>query len=192
MAAPRRYQLCTAADLSFEPDDGLRRELHDGVMHVVPPAGREHNRAVLAVYRRLYSTAPPGVEIHTEVGVHTGLRRYYVPDLFVADAAAAFHDNGLDPGGVLLIVEAVSPGSVTMDRVTKPTVYAEQGIPFFWRIDGIDDVAGGPGLRLQAFRLDPATDGYRLVTELGPGESGEVVGPWTVHVDMSELGPTRR
>ncbi|MDN5920061.1 MAG: Uma2 family endonuclease [Pseudonocardia sp.] len=188
MAAPHRYQLSTTADLSFEPDDGLRRELHDGVMHVVPPAGREHNRAVLAVYRRLFSTAPPSVEIHTEVGVHTGLRRYYVPDLLVVDAAAAFHDNGFDPGGVLLVVEAVSPGSVTMDRVTKPAIYAEQGIPFFWRIEGVDG-ASDFGPRLQAFRLDPSTGGYRLVSELGAGESGEVLGPWTVSVDMSELAP---
>lgn len=28
--------LLTAADLSHEPEDGLRRELHDGVVLVVP------------------------------------------------------------------------------------------------------------------------------------------------------------
>ncbi len=27
----------TAADLSNEPEDGLGRELHDGVIYVVPP-----------------------------------------------------------------------------------------------------------------------------------------------------------
>ena len=34
--------LLTAADLSFEPEDGLGRELHDGVMHVVPPPIDDH------------------------------------------------------------------------------------------------------------------------------------------------------
>ena len=47
----------------------------------------------------------------------------------VMAAATPFHDNGYDPSGLLLVVEAVSPSSVTLDRVTKPAIYAEQGIP---------------------------------------------------------------
>jgi hypothetical protein len=35
-------RLRTAADLSHEPDDGLRRELHDGVVYVVPPGSNVH------------------------------------------------------------------------------------------------------------------------------------------------------
>lgn len=188
MAAPQQYKLRSAADLSFEPDDGLRRELHDGVVHVVPPPGAGHSRAVLAVYRALFGCAPRDVEVLHDVGVHVGLRRLYVPDLAVVARGTPFHDNGFDPGGVLLVVEAVSPGSVTMDRVTKPVVYAEQGIPWFWRIEGLDTTAP----RLQTFRLDPATGVYRGEDDLGPGEVGEVVGPWTVSVDMAELGPDQR
>ena len=62
-----------------------------------------------------------------------------------------YHDNGFDPSGVLLVVEAVSPSSVTMDRVTKPAIYAEQGIPYFWRIDALDEGA----VRLEAYALHP-------------------------------------
>lgn len=58
-----------------------------------------------------------------------------MPDLVVVHRDTPFHDNGYDPSGVLLAVEALSPSSVTLDRVTQPAIYAEQGIPYFWRID---------------------------------------------------------
>lgn len=63
---------------------------------------------------------------------------------------SAFHDNGYDPGGVLLVAEVVSPSSVTLDRITKPAVYAERGIPFYWRIEAEPRFAmppPGPGHR---------------------------------------------
>jgi Uma2 family endonuclease len=171
--------LLTAADLSSEPDDGLRRELYDGVVHVVPPPGYQHSWRTLALYRVLYATAPDDVFVLHDVGVHVGLRRLFVPDLTVVDRATPFHDNGFDPGGVLLVVECVSPGSVTMDRIAKPAVYAEQGIPYFWRVDD--------GPRVQNFRLDPKTGAYRCEVELGPGEVGELTAPWPVRLDTAEL-----
>ena len=92
---------------------------------------------------------------------------------------AAFHDNGYDPGGVLLAVEVVSPSSVTLDRITKPAVYAEQVIPFYWRIEAEP--------RLFCHRLDPATGTYALDLELAPGEKADLTEPWSLTVDMGEL-----
>jgi Uma2 family endonuclease len=178
MAEPT-FRLLSAADLGFEPDDGLRRELHDGVIHVVPPPGDTHSWEVRVVDHALSVTAPDDVYILQNVGVHVGLRRLYVPDLVVVYRDNPFHDNGYDPGGVLLVVEVVSPSSVTLDRVTKPAVYAEQGIPFFWRIDD--------GPTLQAYRLDPAAGTYRLTTELKPDQRGRLDVPWPVTVDTAEL-----
>src|SRR6476659_7483562 len=130
MTTARVHHLLTAADLSDEPEDELLRELHDGVVYVVPPASNFHAWEVRACDRALSVNAPHDVVILQNVGVHVGLRRLYVPDLVVARRGTPFHDNGYDPGGVLLAVEAVSPSSVTMDRVTKPAVYAEQGIMY--------------------------------------------------------------
>jgi Uma2 family endonuclease len=171
--------LLTAADLSFEPDDGLRRELHDGVILVVPPPSNSHSWEILSVYRALHATAPDDVLVLHDVGVHVGLRRLYVPDLLAVYRDNPFHDNGYDPGGVLLVVEVVSPSSVTLDRVTKPAVYAEQGIPYFWRIDD--------GPTLQSYRLDPATGSYTLDAELGPDSRAQLGTPWTVTVDTADL-----
>jgi Uma2 family endonuclease len=176
-------RLLSAADLSHEPDDGLRRELHDGVVHVVPPPSNRHSRAVLAAYRTLFAAAPPDVDVLHDVGVHVGLRRLYVPDLLAVYRDTPFHDNGYDPSGLLLVVEAVSPSSVTLDRVTKPAIYAEQGIPYFWRIDALDQGVA----RLEAYALDPATTTYVKEVELGPRESGSLAHPWPVTIDMTEF-----
>ena len=179
MTASPWLQLMTAADLDHEPDDGLRRELYDGVMHVVPPPRGDHGWEVRVCERALSARAPDDVYLLQNVGVHVGIRRLFVPDLTVFRHDTPYHDNGYDPGGVLLVVECVSPGSVTMDRVAKPAVCAEQGIPYFWRVD--------EGPRLQSYRLDPRTGRYDTVVELGPGEAGEPLAPWPGYLDTAEL-----
>jgi len=185
MTAARVTGLLSAADLIFEPEDGLRRELHDGVLHVVPPPGNWHSWEIRIADRWLTANAPSDFYILQNVGVHVGLRRLYVPDLTVVHRDTPFHDYAYDPSGVLLVVEAVSPSSITLDRVTKPAVYAEQGIPHFWRIDD--------GPRLLAYRLDMPTGGYLRQAEFGPGEKGALREPWPVEVDMTEfIMPHRR
>ena len=67
--------LLTAADLSYEPDDGLRREFHDGVLLVVPLPNDDHSWAVRATDRALSATAPDDVDLLQNVGVHVGLCR---------------------------------------------------------------------------------------------------------------------
>jgi Uma2 family endonuclease len=171
--------LLSAAELSYEPDDGLRRELHDGVVLVIPPPNDDHSWEVRAADRTLSATVPDDVYILRNVGVHVGLRRLYVPDLVVVYRDTAFHDYGYDPDGMLLAVEVVSPSSVTLDRITKPAVYAEQAIPFYWRIEAEP--------RLLCYRLDPATGDYLLDRELAPGEKAELTEPWPLTVDMAEL-----
>jgi len=64
-------------------------------------------------------------------------------------------------------------------RITKPAVYAEQGIPFYWRIEAEP--------RLFCHRLDPATSTYALDRELAPGEKADLTEPWSLTVDMGEL-----
>ena len=70
-----------------------------------------------------------------------------------------------------------------MDRVTKPAIYAEQGIPYFWRIDAVDEGA----VRLEACALDPETRTYVKEAELGPGDSGTLEHPWPVTIHMTQF-----
>ena len=127
----------------------------------------------------LSATEPDDVYLLQKLGVHVGRRQFYVPDLIALRRDAAFHDYGYDPDGVVLVVEVVSEASVTLDRITKPVVYAEQGIPYFWRVD--------EGPCLQSYRLDPRTGRYDSASEIGPGEVGEPLAPWPVHLDTNDL-----
>ena len=172
-------RLLTAADLAFEPDDNLRRELHDGVLAVFPPTSPDHAWQVGACYRALSENEPNDVYALQKLGVHVGAHQFYVPDLVAFHRDAAFHDYGYDPARVLLVVEVVSEATVTLDRVTKPAVYAGHGIPYFWRVD--------EGPTLQSYRLDPRTGRYDDVVEIGPGEAGEPLAPWPVRIDTTEL-----
>lgn len=64
-----------------------------------------------------------------------GPRNFREPDLVVFRRRAltnSFADA--ETGDVLLVVEFMSPSSVTDDRVTKPAQYARAGIPHSWRL----------------------------------------------------------
>ena len=63
------------------------------------------------------------------------------------------------PTEVLLAVEIVSPGSLAMDRILKPALYAEAGIPYFWRVETDD------GVRVATYRLETGTDIYTSTGE---------------------------
>jgi Uma2 family endonuclease len=173
------YRLRSAEDLAFEPDDNIRREILDGVMYVCPPTDDDHAWKVHVLDRAVGANAPDEVYLFQTIGVHTGFRRYQVPDLTAVWQGAAFHTFGYHAAGVLLAVEVVSAGSLTMDRVAKPAIYAQAGIPLFWRVD--------EGPVLQTYQLDPRTGQYVLDVELGPGEKGSPAAPWPVTVDTTDL-----
>jgi Uma2 family endonuclease len=60
-----------------------------------------------------------------------------VPDLLVAEQEAVLQDRSgiLDPDAIRLVVEIVSPASATVDRLTKPALYARAGIAHLWRVE---------------------------------------------------------
>lgn len=168
-----------ARDLDDTPDDGLRRELHDGVIYVVPPPSDDHNWVSSYLHVALARTAPDGVYVFENAGVHIGGGRLYVPDVLVVRRDARYHDNGYEPGGVLLVAEVVSRSSETLDRITKPLRYAENDIPYFWRVD--------PGPRLVCQRISGPLGPYETVAEGGPGDMVTLTEPWAVTLAVDEL-----
>jgi len=79
------------------------------------------------------------------------------PDVVVFDAALP-DDAVLLPEHCLLVVEVMSPSSLTMDQIDKPAEYAAAGIGHFWRVENADDAERG--LTVYRYRLDPTTRGY--------------------------------
>ena len=82
---------------------------------------------------------------------------------------------------MLLVVEVVSPGSETTDRIVKANQYAKAGIQFYWRVE---QAATGAPL-IYTYVLDPATARYR------DGEifTGVVMltAPFSVEIDLNQI-----
>jgi Uma2 family endonuclease len=132
---PFRLNGWTVDDLYGLPDDDmLRYELVDGALLVTPPPVLRHGHAVVAISRVLASALPDTWSVLADVGVRFDDRNYRQPDVLVA-ATAALDKDMADPADVLLVVEVMSPSSVSNDRVSKPALYAGAGIPHYWRLE---------------------------------------------------------
>lgn len=81
------------------------------------------------------------------------------------------------------MVEVVSPGSVTLDRIAKPALYAQAGIDHYWRVEC------DPGIVVHTHRLDRDAEAYAATgahhTTLAVTE------PWPVTVPVEALSPKR-
>ncbi|WP_280329566.1 Uma2 family endonuclease [Nocardia wallacei] len=139
----------TAADLPdlIEKVDASF-ELLDGQVVVEPLSTVWHNEARDALKAALRDLAPMDIVITSGAALDLG-NSVPVPDLLAIDRAAVRSDRlSFLPASVRLVVEVVSPGTVTRDRVLRPVVYAEAGIPHFWRVENQDGA-----MALRAFDL---------------------------------------
>ncbi|MFF2088288.1 Uma2 family endonuclease [Nocardia sp. NPDC058176] len=146
-----------AEDLDHLSELPPHTQLIDGSLVFVSPQMRFHLFVVTFLHLQLMRQVPEGYEVAREMTVTLGPRQRPEPDVMVVDAAGVL---GLDqttyqPGDVLLAIEVVSPDSVVRDRHRKPQLYAEAGIPHFWRVENVDGRAV-----LYTYQLDPATGKY--------------------------------
>lgn len=102
------------------------------------------------------------------------------PDVVVY-RADTIDESPTRPEHVLLLVEVVSPGSETTDRVVKLDQYARAGVPFYWRVEQ----AAGRVPVVHTYVLDAAAATYRA-GELFTGPV-KAVAPYPVEVDLSGL-----
>jgi len=179
-----RWRDWTYADLQDLPDDGRRYEIVDGSLHVSPSPSRPHQVAAGRLRDMLLRSAPEHAEVVETVDIDLG-PSVVEPDVVVMDASVAHtHGGPLTARHVLLVVEVVSPSSRRMDRLVKPSVLAEGGVPAYWRVE-ID----GPGTPMVAvYALDG--DAYREVVMVHAGEIATVEVPYPVEVRPANLiGP---
>ena len=170
------------ADLSGLPDNA-RYELLEGTLLVNPPAAGPHQRVGLRLASNLCAAETPRLVVVEAMGVRLSDNTMFIPDILVVerDVALANRSGILDPSAIALVVEIVSPGSRTTDRLTKPAVYARAGIPSFWRVE-LED---GPAIF--AYRLEQG--GYVEEASSRPGERLTVIEPFTVSIDPADLRP---
>jgi len=170
----------TTDDLDALPEDGVRRELIDGVLIVSPAPSTSHQTLAGMLMATLAGSCPKEYVVTQGVEVRISPRRTFIPDLVVVDAfAASKHPRHYLPREVLLAGEIVSPSSQAFDRVLKPNLYAEAGIPFYWRIEL------EPALAIHTCKL--ADPHYR---ELGTfAEDLATDEPWRMSFSVARLLP---
>jgi Uma2 family endonuclease len=138
---PTTRKLTFKEYLTYDDGTDNRYELEDGELILMnPPTGRH------ALVVRLLNNAfeaeisrqnLPWVSLQV-IGVRTAPRRSRLPDLCVVPLEViqeCLDVSAVIESGALLVVEIVSPDSVTRDYRFKRAEYASFGIPEYWIVD---------------------------------------------------------
>lgn len=174
--------LITVADYEALPEEVCRRiEIVDGMVVLSPSPRRAHQNIAYNLVPLLKAATRPQFNAVGDVD----LRLRDVPLLnrrpnVVVYKASLHDDEVLRPEHCLLVVEIMSPGSVTTDQIDKPGEYAVSGIRHFWRIEH-DDQA----ISVFRYQLDPMTRAYALVGL--DKDKLSVTDPVALEVDLETL-----
>lgn len=172
----------TTDDLDQLPEDGIRRELIDGVLLVTPTPAPSHQTIAGMLMAWLARHCPAEFAVTQAVEVRISRRRSFIPDVqVVTKEAAARNLPRFAPAEVLLAIEIVSPSSVSMDRILKPALYAQAGIPCYWSVE-IE-----PEFVVHTYELKPQSTVYTIT-----GEFSDVVKvdlPWEITLPLKEILP---
>ncbi|WP_017555949.1 Uma2 family endonuclease [Nocardiopsis baichengensis] len=135
-------------------------ELIDGSLIFVSPQKWWHIWVINLLEAELDRQAPQSLRACREMAVRLGERQ--VPELdVVVVGSGVFERESPDTyfyaADVTMAVEVVSPESALRDKASKPRIYAEAGIPHFWRVENED---GRPVA--YTYRLDSELQQYAL------------------------------
>ncbi|GAA4626149.1 Uma2 family endonuclease [Actinoallomurus vinaceus] len=160
MVAPAwMHEQITAEQYDSWPEEQCAGiEVVDGMVVVSPSASKRHNRLARILANALDDAGCTEWNADTDFDV----RLQDVPLTNRRPDVVVYRADTIDvtptrPEHVLLVVEVVSPGSETTDRVVKVNQYAKAGIAFYWRVE---QAPTGVAL-LYTYVLDPATRVYR-------------------------------
>jgi Uma2 family endonuclease len=173
----------TAEDLDHIPQLPGHTELLDGNLVFVSPQAKFHALATSLLEFVLRQLVPPDLRVRREMTITLGPRQRLEPDVLVVRAEGdkgGFGQTTYRPADVVLVVEVVSPDSEVRDRERKPQLYAQAGIPHFWRVENTE---GRP--TVYVYELDPATKAYALTGI--HHDLLKVTVPFDVDIDLTEI-----
>jgi Uma2 family endonuclease len=152
MHMPAVVTLDDLAAMNAADPNGHRYETSpEGVLSVVPPPDSEHAVIASRLFAWLIMSGWPAEQVLQVAGIRVsgpGGHGGRIPDVSVWGKPPE-RAVWLPVTGLLLVVEIVSPGSETMDEVTKRREYARAGIPQYWVVDRDD------ALTVTLYRLAP-------------------------------------
>lgn len=165
----------TEPDLHLFPQDGHRYEIVDGSLHVTPPLDEAHESIVRALVTTLRGAAPDGWWVCSRLGVEVGPSNL-IPDVTVLRPQSS-GASWTDPADVALVIEVETPASRRYDRLLKPSLYADAGIPAYWRVD-----PDGPVVTVHHLGPD---GGYRQERQVQGDELVQLDTPYPVRLAPS-------
>jgi Uma2 family endonuclease len=124
----------TVDDLDALPESHHRYELTDGTLSVSPSPSSLHQVVAGRLLVRLESLAAVPLIVTQAVEIRFGRQLTRIPDLLVVHSESPAR-HWFAPAEVIVAIEIESPGSHVEDRATKPALYAQYGIPHYWRIE---------------------------------------------------------
>lgn len=171
-----------ADHLDHIPNLPAHTELIDGSLVFVSPQASFHALVVDLLVVALRALIPGNLRVRREMSIVLNENQRPEPDLTVIQASAVRENTETfyRAQDVVLVVEVVSPESMTRDRQRKHLLYAEAGLPHFWRVENMD---GNPVVYV--YELDPATHVYAL-TGIHHDRLKLTV-PFDVDIDLTEI-----
>jgi Uma2 family endonuclease len=136
------HEPLTLAEFLALPED-TRCEIVDGMLRPMAIPSNVHREVQKYLTWRLAEQRPKELRVSWELSVVFQIipPTAYLPDALVyRPRPARMSASSVPCGDVLIAVEIVSPGSQSDDRVTKPTHYALNGIPHYWRVELEPDI----------------------------------------------------
>lgn len=178
----------TAPDLDYFPEDGLRYEVLAGQLVVTPAPALRHQMVLQWLMLALIDAVPDGSWVLPGVGVLIGDDEP-IPDLIVGVGERAPDARGIPVEQVVLAVEVASPCTTVQDTLVKPVVYAEAGIPNYWRVEAYSFKGRLPGEAVPVlFAHVLAENGnYELTHRIAPGGCATLHSPFEFTIDPATL-----
>ena len=164
----------TVAQLHEMPESRNRIELTDGALTVSPSAANPHQFMAALLMARLYEKRTDGFTVNQSVNVDLTDNTTRIPDVVIV--RSGIKRNWYVGNEVVVAVEIESPTNFRDDRTMKPKLYADAGIPHYWRIE-VD-----PELVVVRYRLKK-----RAYVEVARGPRIEVVEPFPFAIDLADL-----
>ncbi len=121
------------------PEDGVRRELLDGELVVMPAPSLLHQNVVEEIHDALKSYVRGnglGSTHMSPADIVFSPRRLVQPDVFVAPLVDGRRARSwAEIRSLLLVVEATSPSTARYDRITKRRIYLSEPVDDYWIVD---------------------------------------------------------
>ncbi|WP_276355053.1 Uma2 family endonuclease [Cohnella caldifontis] len=120
------------------PDDGQRYEIIDGVLEAMSPGPSVSHQSVSREMEFVFmqSCRSDYLIFHAPLDVILSQTDVVQPDILLIhrSRSSIVTERGIE-GAPDLVVEIVSPGSRTRDKIKKMKTYAKYGVPEYWIVD---------------------------------------------------------